>query len=97
MPITSKRWGKGTLTTSPATLATMSSEAGVGLQIRLYNGHGSAVTVALEADDQPIPLEIPAGGSAVVNLPDLPDATTVTGSASVTAVVDYLVTGGSQT
>lgn len=97
MPIVSKRFGKGTLTTSTATLATMTSEGGVGLQCRLYSSHGSAVTVTLVADDQAIPLELPAGGSALVQLPDLPDGAVISGSANVGAVVDYLITGGSQT
>lgn len=102
MPIVSKSWGDGVLGTSATTVATMGGEAGVGLQLRLYNSHGSsvAVTISINTSGTLRPfarLELVASGSALVDLPDLADGDLVSAVAATGSVVHYLVSGGSQT
>jgi len=101
--IVSKTWGDGLLTTSNAAVATMVSEAGVALQMRLFSDHSADVTVTVSINTSGTLRPyvrvglVAEGGSALVDLPDLADGDSVSALASVGGVVNYVVSGGSQT
>lgn len=102
MGILSKVWADGVLGLTASAVLTVASERAVGAQVRFTSEHNDvvniAVTINTSGTSRPLcNAEIPAGGYAVLSLPDLEDGDVVSALADVDAVVHYLSTGGSQT
>lgn len=102
MGIVSKSWGDAVLSNSLQTIMNVQSESAVAPRLDLHNTDVSLVTVTVyyrlsDTDRVSSKIDLDASGSAVLKLPDMPAGSLVRAVASIDSVVNYFVTGGSQT